>query len=84
MGKVGHWQVILEHLTESLKGIFDKYLDTVHIQDDSLIKPCELSDWISYQSRFTRSNETNEYSLVLLKASVLYLAISESSQETKH
>ena len=56
-----------------LKGIFDKYLDTVHIQDDSLIKPCELSDWISYQSRFTRSNETNEYSpLVLLKASSLF------------
>lgn len=56
-----------------LKGIFDKYLDTVHIQDDSLIKPCELSDWISYQSRFTRINETNEYSpLVLLKASSLF------------
>ena len=56
-----------------LKGVFDKYLDIVHIQDDSLVKPCELSDWISYQSQFTRSNETNEYSpLILLKASSLF------------
>ncbi|KAK6197990.1 P-loop containing nucleoside triphosphate hydrolase protein [Scheffersomyces amazonensis] len=39
-----------------IRGCFNKYLDIVHLQDDSLTKPGELSDWLSYYDQTTHEN----------------------------
>ncbi|KAL6454783.1 CTF18 Chromosome transmission fidelity protein 18 [Candida maltosa Xu316] len=44
-----------------LRGVFNKYLDVVHHQDDSLVKPSEFSDWVGHYTEFSRVNETSEY-----------------------
>lgn len=56
-----------------LKGVFDRYLDVVHNQDDSLIKPSEFSDWVGVYAQFSKHNDTNEYFPLLgLKAWSLF------------
>ncbi|RCK66220.1 Chromosome transmission fidelity protein 18 [Candida viswanathii] len=56
-----------------LKGVFDKYLDVAHNQDDSLIKPSEFSDWVGYYAQFSKHNDTSEYFPLLgLKTWVLF------------
>lgn len=35
-------------LDKIIRGCFNKYLDVVHLQDDSLVKPAEISDWLFY------------------------------------
>ena len=64
-----------------VKGCFHRYLDTVHLQDDSLLKPSEFSDWLSYYDQFSNSGgyglDLHQYSgLVGLKAWSLFSEIS--------
>lgn len=56
-------------LDKVLKGCFNKYLDVVHSQDDSLTKPAILSDWLDVYERFSdSSNGVSQYaSLTTLK-----------------
>lgn len=53
-----------------INGIFNKYLDIIHLQDDTLLRPSELSDWFHYQDCFNKSfNDANQYnSLITLKS----------------
>jgi len=51
-----------------IKGCFNKYLDVVHYQDDSLVKPSELSDWLYFYDHFGNHQADSSYSsLVALK-----------------
>lgn len=56
-------------LDKVIKGCFNKYLDVVYSQDDSLIKPALLSDWLGvYETFSSNSNNVTQYSsLVSLK-----------------
>lgn len=38
-----------------IRGCFNRYLDVVHHQDDSLLKPAELSDWLNFYDQFSNS-----------------------------
>ncbi|KAI5951070.1 CTF18 [Candida jiufengensis] len=61
-------------------GIFNKYLDVIHTQDDSLNKPCELSDWMSYTDQFSKNfNDTCQYNSIFALKS--YLLLSEIRQQ---
>lgn len=35
-------------LDKIMRGCFNKYLDIVHLQDDSVVRPAEISDWMYY------------------------------------
>lgn len=35
-------------LDKIIRGCFNKYLDIVHLQDDSVVRPAEISDWMFY------------------------------------
>ncbi|KAI5963640.1 CTF18 [Candida pseudojiufengensis] len=63
-----------------MNGIFNKYLDVIHTQDDSLIKPSELSDWFSYTDQFSRNfNDTGQYNTIIALKS--YLLLSDIRQQ---
>ncbi|KAK6462706.1 P-loop containing nucleoside triphosphate hydrolase protein [Scheffersomyces coipomensis] len=60
-----------------VKGCFNRYLDVVHYQDDSLVKPCELSDWLNhYDSLGNSSGNENYLGLVGLKIWSLFSEIN--------
>lgn len=64
-------------LDKVVRACFNKYLDSVHLQDDSLSKPCELSDWLDFYDRIGNNNEISHYSsLVNLKFWTLFSEIS--------
>lgn len=55
-------------LDKVIRGCFNKYLDFVHVQDDLLHKPSELSDWLSFYDLMGNSNEIDySSSLVSMK-----------------
>ncbi|CUM46303.1 uncharacterized protein AC631_02446 [Debaryomyces fabryi] len=55
-------------LDKVIRGCFNKYLDVVHVQDDTLHKPSELSDWLSFYDLIGNSNEIDySSSLVSMK-----------------
>lgn len=55
-------------LDKVIRGCFNRYLDIVHVQDDTLNKPSELSDWLSFYDLMGNSNEIDYYSsLVSMK-----------------
>lgn len=55
-------------LDKVIRGCFNKYLDVVHRQDDSLHKPSVLSDWLSFYDLMSGNNDIETYSsLVSMK-----------------
>lgn len=50
------------NLDKVIRGCFNKYLDVVRVQDDSLKKPAELSDWLSFYDLTGNSNDVDYYS----------------------
>lgn len=64
-------------LDKVIRGCFSRYLDAVHFQDDSLTKPCELSDWLDFYDRLGNNNEISHYSsLVNMKFWTLFSEIN--------
>ncbi|CAH6719191.1 chromosome transmission fidelity protein 18 [[Candida] jaroonii] len=64
-------------LDKVIRGCFNRYLDTVYYQDDSLVKPCELSEWLNFYDIIGTSNEIPQYSnLILLKFWQLFSEIN--------
>lgn len=64
-------------LDKVVKACFNKYLDSVHFQDDSLTKPCIISDWLDYYDRIGNNNEISHYSsLVTMKFWLLFSEIN--------
>ncbi|KAK6456323.1 P-loop containing nucleoside triphosphate hydrolase protein [Scheffersomyces xylosifermentans] len=64
-----------------MKGCFQKYLDVVHFQDDSLKKPSEFSDWLGFYDTFNSGTggDLSQYSgLVGLKAWSLFSEINST------
>ncbi|EGV62443.1 Chromosome transmission fidelity protein 18 [Yamadazyma tenuis] len=60
-------------LDKVIRACFNRYLDSVHYQDDSLVKPCELSDWLDFYDKVGNSNDALDYaSLVSMKFWVLF------------
>ncbi|KAI5968798.1 ctf18 [Candida margitis] len=57
-----------------INGVFNKYLDIIHLQDDTLIRPSEFSDWLHYHDSFnTNFNDANQYNaLIALKSWTLF------------
>lgn len=49
-------------LDKVVRGCFHRYLDVVHFQDDSLVKPSELSDWFHYYDSISLNHDANRYS----------------------
>lgn len=39
-------------LDKVIRGCFNRYLEATHFQDDSLVRPAEISDWLHYYDRF--------------------------------
>lgn len=37
-----------DSLAKIIRGCFNRYLDVVHLQDDSVVRPAEISDWLYY------------------------------------
>lgn len=46
-------------LDKIIKGCFNRYLDFVHLQDDSVFRPAEISDWMYYYDMLTSSRSDN-------------------------
>lgn len=64
-------------LDKVVRGCFSRYLDVVHFQDDSLVKPSELSDWLYFYDTVQADNDVNNYSsLVSLKVWSLFSEIN--------
>lgn len=40
-------------LDKVVRGCFNRYLDVVHLQDDSVVRPLEMSDWLYYYDRMS-------------------------------
>ena len=57
-----------------INGVFNQYLDIVHLQDNSLRRPTQLSDWLHYYDKFNQTNmDTSQYfPLVALKSWSLF------------
>lgn len=57
-----------------INGVFNKYLDVVHLQDDTLTRPGEFSDWLHYHDSFNNNfNDANQYNaLIALKSWTLF------------
>ncbi|KAG5421112.1 hypothetical protein I9W82_000202 [Candida metapsilosis] len=57
-----------------INGVFNKYLDIVHLQDDSLTRPGELSDWLHYHDLFNNNfNDATQYNAsIALKSWTLF------------
>lgn len=67
-------------LDKVIKGCFNKYLDVVYSQDDSLTKPAILSDWLGvYETFSNNANNVTQYSsLASLKFWSLFGEINPS------
>lgn len=39
-------------LDKVVRGCFNRYLEATHLQDDSLVRPAEISDWLHYYEIF--------------------------------
>jgi chromosome transmission fidelity protein 18 len=53
-------------LEKVVKGCFNKYLDVVYRQDDSLVKPAEMSNWLGYHEMFNSNNhDFGQYSCLV-------------------
>lgn len=64
-------------LDKVVRGCFNRYLDVVHLQDDSLKKPSQLSDWFSFYDNIKLENDANNYSsLVTMKVWSLFSEIN--------
>lgn len=64
-------------LDKVVRGSFYRYLDAVYFQDDSLMKPAEFSDWLSfYESMRGESDIGNYASLISLKTWSLFSEIN--------
>lgn len=62
-----------------IKGCFNRYLDVVHYQDDSLIRPAEFSDWLSfYDNNAGQSNVDYYAGLVGMKIWSLFSEIDHN------
>ncbi|GEQ66487.1 hypothetical protein JCM33374_g150 [Metschnikowia sp. JCM 33374] len=48
-------------LDKVIRGCFNKYLDVVHLQDDSPVRPAEISDWLYYYDLLTSQNLTSNF-----------------------
>lgn len=48
-------------LDKVIRGCFNKYLDVVHLQDDSAIRPAEMSDWLFYYDLLTTQNLSSHF-----------------------
>ncbi|KAM9931964.1 hypothetical protein OXX80_008392 [Metschnikowia pulcherrima] len=48
-------------LDKVIRGCFNKYLDVVHLQDDSPIRPAEISDWLFYYDMLTTQNASSTF-----------------------
>lgn len=57
---------------KTIKACFNKYLDVVHYQDDSLQKPCELSNWFDF---YEKCNGTPYHNLIMMKIWQLFSEI---------
>ncbi|EGW34505.1 uncharacterized protein SPAPADRAFT_65637 [Spathaspora passalidarum NRRL Y-27907] len=67
-----------------IMGSFNRYLDTVHLQDDSLIRPSEFSDWLGFYDQISSSNKDNQYSgLVGLKIWSLFSQMNPQKNGAK-
>lgn len=64
-------------LDKVVRACFNRYLDSVYHQDDSLTKPCELSDWLDFYDRSGNISDATDYSsLVSLKFWLLFSEIN--------
>lgn len=65
-------------LDKIIRGCFNKYLDVVHLQDDSLVKPAEISDWLYYYDTLNSSARDSFFypALVTLKFWSLFSEIN--------
>lgn len=59
-----------------MKGVFNKYLDVVHLQDDSLRGPCILSDWLGFYDQLGILQDNQYTTLVGLKVWSLFSEIN--------
>lgn len=65
------------NLDKVIRACFNRYLDAVHYQDDSLIRPGELSDWFDFYDKLGGYNDIPQYvSLVNLKIWSLFSEIN--------
>ncbi|KAI5955461.1 CTF18 [Candida theae] len=60
----------IDSFDKFINGVFNRYLDIVHLQDDILTRPSELSDWLHYHDFFNNNfNDANQYNaLIALKS----------------
>lgn len=65
-------------LDKIIRGCFNKYLDIVHLQDDSVARPAEISDWMYYYDLLNSSARDNFFypALTTLKFWSLFSDIS--------
>ncbi|OBA23970.1 P-loop containing nucleoside triphosphate hydrolase protein [Metschnikowia bicuspidata var. bicuspidata NRRL YB-4993] len=48
-------------LDKVVRGCFNKYLDVVHLQDDSVVRPAEISDWLFFYDLLTTQNFNSQF-----------------------
>ncbi|CAH2350013.1 chromosome transmission fidelity protein 18 [[Candida] railenensis] len=58
-----------------IKGCFNKYLDAVATQDDSAVKPAQLSDWLWFYDQMDHSGSGSSSTLLGNYSSAVYLKI---------
>lgn len=54
-------------LDKVIKASFNRYLDSVYYQDDSLSRPCEISEWLDFYDRIGGNDSLDYASLVPMK-----------------
>lgn len=64
-----------------VKGCFNRYLDAVQVQDDSLSKPSELADWLAFYDQCSRDDNLQYQSVVGLKIWSLFSEIHPERQK---
>lgn len=73
-------------LDKVIRGCFNRYLDVVHVQDDSNVRPAEISDWLYYYDMMTAGNkEVGNYpTLTALKFWSLFSEINAYKWKTEN
>ncbi|RLV91656.1 Chromosome transmission fidelity protein 18 [Spathaspora sp. JA1] len=57
LDKYSNGRVVNNSFDKVVMGSFNRYLDTVHLQDDSLKRPCEFSDWLGFYDLISTNPE---------------------------
>lgn len=49
-------------LDKVVRGCFNRYLEATHLQDDSVLRPADISDWLFYYDHFNYHSDPAGYS----------------------